>query len=347
MTRLYPEQLALQLRKKLHACYLVIGNEPLLIQESINLIRQQAKQYAFTEYFSFLLDKYTDWENIINLFQERSLFANRQVIVLNMLENGANTTINAHLNKLIMLLHSDLLLIIYGDKLTKYQENTEWYKNISRISKIIICNTPSQNQLSYWVANRAKEMHINLDFAANQLICYCYEGNLLAISQILKRFLLLYSDGELTLDRMKKIIHYATHFSIFHWVEAILSGNSNRALQILQQLYQEDIEPIIILRVIQREVLLLVTFKNNMAHTELHHLFNKYKIWQSRRLLIMQALNSLSLKAIYQAIDLLSHLEIKLKLDYNKLIWSKLELLTLLLCGQSFPDSIINAISIN
>lgn len=46
MTRVYPEQLAAQLREGLRACYLVMGNEPLLLQESLDLIRQQAQQQA-------------------------------------------------------------------------------------------------------------------------------------------------------------------------------------------------------------------------------------------------------------------------------------------------------------
>ncbi|MEZ2696253.1 DNA polymerase III subunit delta, partial [Hafnia alvei] len=48
MTRVYPEQLAAQLREGLRACYLVMGNEPLLLQESLDLIRQQAQEHGFT-----------------------------------------------------------------------------------------------------------------------------------------------------------------------------------------------------------------------------------------------------------------------------------------------------------
>ena len=77
MTRVYPEQLAAQLREGLRACYLVMGNEPLLLQESLDLIRQQAQEHGFTEYFTFALDAHTDWESIFSLSQAMSLFASR------------------------------------------------------------------------------------------------------------------------------------------------------------------------------------------------------------------------------------------------------------------------------
>ena len=45
-------------------------------------------------------------------------------------------------------------------------------------------------------------MKLELDDAANQLLCYCYEGNLLALSQALERLSLLHPDGKLTLPRV-------------------------------------------------------------------------------------------------------------------------------------------------
>ncbi|MCX2958389.1 MAG: DNA polymerase III subunit delta, partial [Serratia symbiotica] len=59
MIRLYPEQLAAQLREGLCACYLLSGNEPLMLQESQDLIRQAAQQQQFSEHHSISLDAHT------------------------------------------------------------------------------------------------------------------------------------------------------------------------------------------------------------------------------------------------------------------------------------------------
>ncbi|VTR23536.1 DNA polymerase III subunit delta [Serratia fonticola] len=88
MIRLYPEQLAAQLREGLRACYLLSGNEPLLLQESQDLIRQAAQQQEFTEHYSISLDVHTDWDAIFSICQAMSLFASRQTLLLIFPENG-------------------------------------------------------------------------------------------------------------------------------------------------------------------------------------------------------------------------------------------------------------------
>lgn len=42
MIRLYPEQLRAQLNEGLRAAYLLLGNDPLLLQESQDAVRQMA-----------------------------------------------------------------------------------------------------------------------------------------------------------------------------------------------------------------------------------------------------------------------------------------------------------------
>ena len=102
---------------------------------------------------------------------------------------------------------------------------------------------------------------LQLDDAASQLLCYCYEGNLLALAQALERLALLWPDGKLTLPRVEQAVNDAAHFTPYHWVDALLAGKSKRVLHVLQQLRLEGCEPAILLRTLQRELLLLVNLK--------------------------------------------------------------------------------------
>ncbi len=209
-----------------------------------------------------------------------SLFASRQTLVLQLPENGPNAAMNEQLATLSELLHDDLLLIVRGNKLTKAQENAAWYTALADRSVQVSCQTPEQAQLPRWVAARAKAQNLQLDDAANQLLCYCYEGNLLALAQALERLSLLWPDGKLTLPRVEQAVNDAAHFTPFHWVDALLMGKSKRALHILQQLRLEGSEPVILLRTLQRELLLLVNLKRQSAHTPLRALFDKHRVWQ-------------------------------------------------------------------
>lgn len=342
MIRLYPEQLGAHLQDNLRTCYLLFGNDPLLLQESQDTVRRQAESAGFTEHLSVSLDVSTDWNEIFSLCQAMSLFANRQTLLLILPENGANAAIGEKLSLLSTLLHPDLLLMLRGNKPTRAQENSAWFKTLSHDGVYVTCMTPEQAQLPRWVAARAKTMKLALDDAANQLLCYCYEGNLLALSQALERLSLVYPDGRLTLPRVETAVNDAAHFTPFHWVDALLAAKSKRAGHILRQLRQEGGEPVILLRSLQREIMLLLTLQRHMRQAPLRTLLDQHKVWQNRRPLLTQALQRLSPGQLHQAVALMARTEIALKQDYGAPAWPALEALTLLLCGKLTPGIAIH-----
>ncbi|WP_312468100.1 DNA polymerase III subunit delta [Pseudescherichia sp.] len=342
MLKLYPEQLRAQLNEGLRAAYLLLGNDPLLLQESQDAVRQAAAAQGFDEHHTATLDASTDWTALFSLCQAMSLFASRQTLLLQLPDNGPNAAINEQLATLTGLLHDDLLLIVRGNKLTKAQENAAWFTALANRAVLVTCQTPEQAQLPRWVANRAKQNHLQLDDAANQLLCYCYEGNLLALAQALDRLSLLWPDGKLTLPRVEQAVNDAAHFTPFHWVDALLAGKSKRALHILQQLKLEASEPVILLRTLQRELLQLVTLKRQMAQTPLRTLFDKHRVWQNRRAVTTEALNRLSHAQLRQAVHLLSRTELTVKQDYGQSVWAELEGLSLLLCHKTLADIFID-----
>ncbi|WP_312925394.1 DNA polymerase III subunit delta [Atlantibacter hermannii] len=342
MVRVWPEQLRAQLKEGLRAAYLLTGNDPLLLQESQDAIRQAAQEQGFDEHHTRQIDNQTDWEEIFSITRALSLFASRQTLLLVLPDNGPNAVINDKLAELVNLLHDDLLLVVRTAKLTKAQENAAWYGALSSRGVMVNCQPPEQAQLPRWVANRAKSRQLALDDAACQLLCYCYEGNLLALAQALDRLALLWPDGKLTLPRVEQAVNDAAHFTPFHWVDALLAGKSKRALHILQQLRLEGGEPVILLRTVQRELLLMVTLKRQSSHTPLRNLFDQHRVWQNRRGLMTDALNRMSEDQLRQGVSLLSQIELTLKQDYGQSVWQELEGLSLLLCHKALPDVFIH-----
>ncbi|MDF2783994.1 MAG: holA [Pantoea eucrina] len=340
MIRIYPEQLHAQLREGLRACYFLAGNEPLLIQESADAIRAAAGSQGFEEHFAVTLDAQTDWQALFASCQALSLFTLRQTLTLTLPENGPNAAMAEQLVTLSALLHSDILLVLRMTKLTKAQENSAWYKALSAQAVLVPCQTPEQAQLPRWVAARAKAMQLSVDDAAVQLLCYCYEGNLLALAQALERLSLLWPDGKLTLPRVEAAVNDAAHFTPFHWVDALLAGKGKRALHILHQLQKEDSEPVILLRTLQRDLLTLLHLQRNQAKQPLRALMDQQRIWQNRRALFTGALQRLDAERLHQAIHLLAELELTMKQDYGQNLWPQLETLSLLLSQRHFPSGL-------
>lgn len=342
MIRLYAEQLAAQLQEALRPCYLLFGNDPLLLQESQDRIRDRAQAQQFDEHFSVTLDAATDWDAIFSLCQARSLLASRQTLLLALPDGGINAAMAEKLLQLVSLRHDDLLLVLRGSKLTRALENGAWFKALRQSAVLVSCATPEQAQLPRWVARRAASMKLALDDAACQLLCYCYEGNLLAMAQALERLSLLYPDGSLTLPRVEAAVNDAAHFTPFHWVDAALAGKSKRAAHILLTLRLEATEPVILLRSIQREVLLLLTLKRQTAAAPLRILFDRHKVWQNRRPLLTQALGRLTLAQLRATVALMTKIELALKQDYGYPVWSDLSALALLLCGKTLPAAMLD-----
>ncbi|KKB04462.1 DNA polymerase III subunit delta [Pantoea anthophila] len=339
MIRIYPEQLSAQLREGLRACYLLTGNEPLLLQESADAIRAAATAQGFQEHFSFTLDAQTDWESLFVSCQSLSLFAQRQTLTLQFPDNGPNAAMTEQLVKLSQLLHADILLVCRMAKLTRAQENSAWFKALSASAVMVPCQTPEQAQLPRWVVNRARALKLSVDDAAVQLLCYCYEGNLLALAQALERLSLQWPDGKLTLPRVEEAVSDAAHFTPFHWVDALLAGKSRRALHILHQLEKEESEVVILLRTLQRDMLTLLHLQRHQAQQPLRTLMDQQRIWQNRRALFTEALQRLDAARLQRAIHLLSQIEVTLKQDYGQPVWPQLQTLTLLLSSRAFPTS--------
>ncbi|WP_159566508.1 DNA polymerase III subunit delta [Budvicia diplopodorum] len=339
MIRLYPEQLNAQLLEGLRSCYQLYGNEPLLLEESQDAIRRVASQQGFSEAFHFDINVQTDWEAIYSECQALSLFSTRKILMLHFPENGINAALGEPLTQLSTLLNPDILLILRGPKPSKAQENAAWFKSLSVNSVYVSCLTPEQAHLPRWVAQRAKTMKLTIDDAAIQLISYCYEGNLLALSQALERLSLLYPDGKLTLIRVEQAVNDAAHFTPYHWLDAIMAGKTKRAFHILNQLRLEDTESLILIRTLQRELLQLLHLQRQMQQTPLRTLFDRQKVWQNRRPLLTQALQRLSASQLTQAVALLTQLELTIKQDFGQSIWDGLESLMMLLCGKPLPEA--------
>ena len=122
----------------------------------------------------------------------------------------------------------------------------------------------------------------------------------------------------------------------------MLAGKSFRAWHILEQLQQEDTEVVILLRTVQRELMLLLTLKRQSTTTALKSLFDQHKVWQNRRPLLTTALQRLSLHQLQSALLLLTQAELHAKQDFSHSVWPDLQSLSMLICTAALPESFIH-----
>jgi DNA polymerase-3 subunit delta len=327
--RIYPERVAEQLNKKLSSIYLIFGNEPLLIHETLNLITKKAKEVGFEELHRYQVDTSIDWDSIYDQSQSLSLFSSRQIIEIALPESGANAATANHLVELCQSVHSDILFIIHGSKLTKTQENSKWFKTLSANAVLVNCLTPDLNRLPQFVSQRCARLGLSPDREAVQMLAQWHEGNLLALVQSLEKLALLYPDGKLTLVRLEESLSRHNHYTVFHWTDALLEGKPNRSQRILRQLKAEGIEATILLRTIQKELLLIWQLKGKQQQGQLSTEFDRLRIWSSKRPLYQAAISRLNIANIQELIKQLVAIEILVKTQYSDSPWLALEQLSL------------------
>ncbi|MFZ7275368.1 DNA polymerase III subunit delta [Avibacterium avium] len=336
MQRLFADQLSASLEKKLASIYCLAGQDPLLLQESKDLICAVAKQQGFDEKNEITLDNSTDWIALNEQVQSMGLFFNRQILLLNFPEN-LTAPLQKRLAELIGLLNQDVLLILQTAKLTKPMEKQDWFVQANQFDaqfSIVNCQTPNIEQLPRWIVGRSKALEIFVEPEAIQLLCYSYENNLLALKQTLQLLALLYPKDKITLSRLQTVVEQSSVFTVFQWVDALLEGKSQRARRILTGLRGEEIQPVILLRTLQRELITLLTLtqpQQGMANIDqplstakLREQFDQLKIWQSRRPLFLQAIQRLTYRKLYKIIQQLAELERLVKLEFSDDVWEKL-----------------------
>lgn len=344
MNRIFPEQLAVSLKNNLSGIYYLLGQDPLLLSESRDLIIQTAVAQGFDEKFEVQADNSTDWNDLFERCQSIGLFFNKQILILNLPENPT-ALLHNNLSELISLLNADVLLILQLSKLTKPMEKQEWFKRAEQYEPhipLVNCQTPNAEQLPRWVLNRAKTMGLNIEQEAVQLLCYSYENNLLALKQSLQLFALLYPDNKLTFARVKSVVEQASVFTPFQWIDALLEGKESRARRILQGLQAEEVQPVILLRTLQRELLVLLELSKPQQRltdldqalplSQLREGFDRLKVWQNRRPFFTQAFQRLTYRKLYLILQQLAQLERAVKQDFSADVWDMLADLSVQIC---------------
>ncbi|PRM14536.1 DNA polymerase III subunit delta [Haemophilus influenzae] len=343
MNRIFSEQLNHHLTQGLVRVYLLQGQDPLLLSETEDTICQVANQQNFDEKNSVQVDSQTDWVQLIESCQSMGLFFSKQILILNLPENFT-ALLQKNLQELISVLHKDVLLILQVAKLTKATEKQAWFITLNQYEPnaiLINCQTPTVENLPRWVKNRTKAMGLDADDEAIQQLCYSYENNLLALKQALQLLDLLYPDHKLTYNRVISVVEQSSIFTPFQWIDALLVGKANRAKRILKGLQAEDVQPIILLRTLQRELFTLLELTKpqqrimtteKLPTQQIKTEFDRLKIWQNRRPLFLSAIQRLTYQKLYEIIQELANIERLTKQEFSDEVWIKLADLSVKIC---------------
>lgn len=287
MAELRPEQLPRALERGLSAVYLVAGEEPLLIEESLDLIRARARAAGFTGREVFHVETGFDWQRLTHAANSLSLFSDQRLLELRLPTARPGKEGAAVLKELAERPMQDTLLLVICGRLEPAQRRASWVKALSEQGVMVQAAKLRRDQLDQWVANRARERGLKLEPAAARLLAERNEGNLLALAQEIDKLLLLAGDqAEQTvqgLDAVRDAVADSARYAIFDLPEAIIQGDVLRAQRIVERLRAEGEEAVLVLWGVARELRVLADLQATFAQRgDMAAVLRRHRVWRNR-----------------------------------------------------------------
>lgn len=290
--RVYPEKLAAQLQQQLLPVYLVSGDEPLLVQECCDLVRQQARAQGCTE--REVIDAGVsnfDWQEILHSASSMSLFAERRLVELRLPSGKPGADGSKALCEYLQVSSPEDVLLIISGKIDKQSTNSKWHKALDKAGATVQIWPVNAKDLPRWLQQRVRAAGMSIDKDALQLLCERVEGNLLAAVQEVEKLKLLADNGQITPDTVTAAVSDNARYNLFDMADNALKGDACGSLKMLHGLRGEGTEPAIALWALLREIRTLyeVSMECEQGQSP-QQAFSSRRVWKSRMGLMQGAL---------------------------------------------------------
>jgi DNA polymerase-3 subunit delta len=300
---LAPQQLAQHLNSGLKPLYVLTGDEPLSQRECLDAIRSKARGLGFDERTSLTADRYFNWAQITEFGQAISLFSNQRLLEIHIPTGKPGLEGSKVLQALASEAVPDTVTVIILPKIDWRDAKSAWYLALQQSSIFIELVEVPPTQLPQWIANRLALQKQNtnaetLVFMANQV-----EGNLLAADQEIQKLGLLYPEGTLAAEDVRAAVLNVSRFDAVQLGEAVLSGDIDRTVRILEGLKDEGAQPVAVTNPLIWVITPLVKIKQAEARGEnLNNAMTQARLFGAKQALAKKALARLSLKQLQAAL---------------------------------------------
>ena len=290
-------QLAASVQKQWMPVYMVSGSEPLQQIEAVDLIRRKAREKGYLNREVLHVEGQFDWGQLPALCQSQSLFADKNLIELNLPTAKPGAQGSAMIVKVMDQLSEDNVIIIITGKLDKSSKNTKWYKAVNNAGVVVDVWPLEGQKLLTWLRERAIKKGLLLDNDGLKILLQRVEGNLLAVVQELDKLYAIYGAKQLSVDDIASSVEDNARFDVFKLTDGIMSGNVQRVSRVLNGLMAEKLAAPVVLWAITRELRMLETLSYAKSQSlSVEKVFQKNRVWDSKKSGYLNALSRGTLK---------------------------------------------------
>jgi DNA polymerase-3 subunit delta len=285
--KIQANQLSSHLLKSLAPCYLITGDEFLLVSEALDTVREAARHRGFTSRELHVATVGFDWNTLTASTSNLSLFAEQRIIELRLPTGKPGKAGSAAIIDLVEQSGPELLFIVTGPKLDKSSSASKWAKTIDQKGVSLPLWPIGVRELPGWIANRMRAAGLQPDRDAVILIADRVEGNLLAAQQEIEKLRLILGEGKVSAEDVNDAVANSSRYDVYKLTDAALAGDAKRSVKILGGLRAEGVEPIIVMWALARELRTLAMLDDVVRQGgDLGGAMKKSRVWSSRQGLV-------------------------------------------------------------
>ena len=332
--RLYPEKLTDHLQQKLLPVYLVSGDEPLLLQECCDQIRQKARAENCNE--REIIEggvSNFNWQDILHSASNMSLFADRKLIELRLPSGKPGAEGSKALCEYLDIASGDDVLLIVSGKIDKQSTNSKWYKALDKAGVTVQVWPVDAKNLPRWLQQRVRNAGMSIDDDALRLLCERMEGNLLAAVQEVEKLKLLAADSKITMQTVTEAVSDNARYNLFDMADNALKGNTSVSLRMLYGLRAEGTEPPVVLWALVREIRTLYEAQLDCdSGQSAQQALSSRRVWQNRMPLMQAALTRHNTHSLSLLLEQAARADGSIKGFADGKPWDNLSRLVITLC---------------
>lgn len=288
----------------------IVGDEPLAKAESLDSVRQYARKLGAEERTSLLVERQFNWQTVTQFSQHFSLFSSHRILEIHIPGGKPGVDGAKVLSELAQQPMPDTTTIITLPTLERESKNSVWYQHLQAHALVVELKEVVVTQLPAWIKQRLAQQNQHTDDDSLVFMAQQVEGNMLAAHQEIQKLALLYPTGEITAAEIKDAVLNVARFDAFQLGEAMLQGDSERTIRILQGLQDEGEQPVAVMNPLIWLIRPLLRIKQAEAQGEnLQSAMASARLFGDRQLLVKSAAQRLSIRQIEAALQKLSEID--------------------------------------
>ncbi|QCI24491.1 DNA polymerase III subunit delta [Buchnera aphidicola (Muscaphis stroyani)] len=329
MNNIYPIELKNKLRQKFYNCYILLGEDSYLQYQSQDLILKFAKKKGFFKKTIIDIEKSENWIKVDHFYKKKDLFSQKKILIVNLIINSLDILSIKKIQKISSLSNLDVLLILKFNHLSfTFKKNQFKRPQLNVI--IIYCFTPNNFYFNNWIKYEINKRNLKIEKSAFLLLCKHYEGNTLFIHQILNMLSMIWPDKNITEKKIQTVINKFCNFFPSQLIDSIFNHDIERALYILNSFYKQKYNCLLLLRSLQKDLLILLLMKRKKnLNTKIF--LKKNNVWDKRHSFFEKAFFHINYDNLCYSMTILLKIEIQIKKNNNFSIWMQLKTLILTL----------------